>query len=93
MFDKGGVNITKVEFRELQRNIAYVRKMAEELVDECCGFEADLDELYIKGQHRGKNKKYGPLVVQAPVSDDVLDQMSPEGRKMCGFDPEAIPPA
>lgn len=67
--------------------------MAEELVDECCSFEADLEELYEKGRHKGKNKRYAPLTVQAPVTDEELDAMTPEGRRMCGFDPNGIPPA
>lgn len=67
--------------------------MAEELVDECCSFEADVEELYAKGQHRGKNKRYAPLIIQAPVSDEELDGMSPKARIMAGFDPEGIPPA
>lgn len=67
--------------------------MAEELVDECCSFEADVEELYIKGKHRSKNERYAPLVIPAPVSDEELDGMSAKGRILCGFDPEGVPPA
>ena len=67
--------------------------MAEDLVDECCSFEADMEELYIRGKHRKKNKRYAPLTVQVPVTDEELDEMSPAGRIMCGFDPNGLPPA
>lgn len=67
--------------------------MAEELVDECCSFETDVEELYIKGKHRGKNKRYAPLIAQADITDEELDSLTPEARIRCGFDPEGVPKA
>lgn len=65
--------------------------MAEELVDECCSFETDLQELFEKSGHRkNRNSRYAPLVVQADVSDKELDNMTPEERRMLGYDPEPI---
>ena len=67
--------------------------MAEELVDECCSFEADVQELFEKSSHRkNRNKRYAPLVVPADISDDELDNMSPDLRKLLGYDPEPIEP-
>lgn len=64
--------------------------MAEELVDECCSFETDLQELFEKSGHRkNRNSRYAPLVVQADVSDKELDNMTPEERRMLGYDPRA----
>ena len=65
--------------------------MAEELVDECCSFEADLQELFNKSGHRkNRNSRYAPLVIQADVSDKELDNMTPDLRKLLGYDPEPI---
>lgn len=84
-------NLTKTEFRELQRGVSYLRRMAEEIVDECCSFETDLQELFEKSGHRkNRNRRYAPLVVQADISDNELDEMSPQMRRMLGYDPEPI---
>lgn len=81
--------MTKTEYRELQRGVAYLRRMAEELVDECCSFETDLNELNEKSGHRkSHNNKYVPLVACADISDSELDNVSPELRKALGYDPE-----
>lgn len=86
-------NLTKVEFRELQRGISYLRRMAEELVDECCTFETELQELSEKSSHRkSKNTRYLPLTVQADISDKELDNLTPDLRKLLGYDPEPIEP-
>lgn len=83
--------MTKVEFRELQRGVSYLRRMAEELIDECCSFETDLQELFEKSGHRkNRNSRYAPLVVQADVTDAELDKMTPEMRRNLGYDPEPI---
>lgn len=86
-------NLTKVEFRELQREVSYLRKMAEELVDECCSFETDLQELFEKSGHRkNRNDRYLPLTVQADISDKELDNLTPDLRKLLGYDPDPIEP-
>jgi multidrug resistance efflux pump len=83
--------LTKVEFRELQRGVAYLRRMAEELVDECCSFEADIQELHEKSNHRkNHNKRYAPLMARADVSDKELDSLTPELRRATGYEPEPI---
>lgn len=83
--------MTKVEFRELQRGVAYLRRMAEELVDECCSFEADIQELHEKSSHRkNHNKRYAPIVACADVSDKEIDSLTPDLRKAIGYDPEPI---
>lgn len=80
--------MTKTEYRELQRGVSYLRRIAEELVDECCSFETDLNELNEKSGHRkSRNSKYVPLVARADVSDKELDTMTPELRKALGYDP------
>lgn len=81
-------NITKVEFRELQRNVSYLRRLAEELVDECCSFEADVTDLYEKGKHRAKPRRYAPLTIKADVTDEELDECTPEMRMLLGYSPE-----
>lgn len=60
--------MTKVEFRELQRGVSYLRRMAEELVDECCSFEADLQELFDKSGHRKTRSSCVPLEVPKNIS-------------------------
>lgn len=71
MFDKRGDNMTKVEYREITRNIAYLRKMAEEFVDELCCFEADVLEMF---RNRSKRpRKDEAIVFEIPKSTiDIL---------------------
>lgn len=65
--------------------------MAEELVDECCSFETDLQELQEKSAHRkNSNKRYAPLVACADISDKELDSVTPELRMGLGYDPVPI---
>lgn len=75
MFDKRGDNMTKVEYREITRNIAYLRRLAEEFVDELCCFEADVLEMF---QNRGKRpKKDEAIVFEIPKSTiDILNGKS-----------------
>lgn len=61
--------------------------MAEELIDECCSFETDIDELYEKGKHRKKQSKYAPLTIPAGFPEEELDKLSPEALIKLGYNP------
>lgn len=67
--------MTKVEYREITRNIAYLRRLAEEFVDELCCFEADVLEMF---QNRGKRpRKDEAIVFEIPKSTiDILNSKS-----------------
>ena len=62
MFDveKWWKTMTKVEYREITRNIAYLRRIAEEFVDELCCFEADVLQMF---QNRGKRPRKDEAIV------------------------------
>jgi hypothetical protein len=61
--------------------------MAEELVDECCSFESDIDDLYEKGKHRKKPVKFAPLTVPADIPEEELEKLSPETLALLGYNP------
>lgn len=75
MFDRKGDKMTKVEYREITRNIAYLRRLAEEFVDELCCFEADVLEMF---RNRGKRpRKDEAIVFEIPKSTiDILNGKS-----------------
>lgn len=61
--------------------------MAEELVDECCSFESDIDELYERGKHRKQPNKFVPLTIPAGFPEEELEKLSPEALVMLGYNP------
>ena len=75
--------MTKVEYKSILHDVAYIRKLAEEIIDELYCLECSVEEFYENRAKRGRSSKHlaNNDVIAVSLTPKALELLGVQGAE------------